>query len=113
MPTFSGTPDVDIMPRRLLDRKKAEDLSAIIREAEEVEDVLTKNLPYRGGGHLVGRLIVVLKPGTDPESMVRRLKPVMDQTMPFGYDVRFGRFVKPKPTLKDYITGKAPKEKKD
>jgi len=113
LPAFTGTPDIDILPRRLMDRKKAEDLSAIIREMEGVEDVLTKNYLYRGGGHVVGRLIVVLKPGADYEAVVRGLKPVMGQTMPFGYDVRFGRFVKPKPTLKDYLAGKQLPEKKD
>jgi methyl coenzyme M reductase subunit D len=113
LPTFTGTPDIDILPRRLMDRKKAEDFSAIIREMDQVEDVLTKNYPYRGGGHIIGRFIVVLKPGADHESVVRGLKPVMDQIMPFGYDVRFGRFVKPKPTLKDYMTGKKLPEKKD
>jgi methyl coenzyme M reductase subunit D len=113
LPTFTGTPDIDILPRRLMDRKKAEDFSAIIREMEDVEEVLTKNYPYRGGGHVVGRFIVTLKPGADPEVVVSGLKPVMEQAMPFGYDIRLGRFVKPKPTLKDYWAGKRPQEKKD
>lgn len=113
MPTFTGTPDIDILPRRLMDRKKAEDLSAIVREIAEVEEVLTKDYPYRGGDHVVGRLIVVLKPGSDHEAVVDRLKPVLEQVLPFGYDIRFGRFVKPKPTLKDYMTGRQPLEKKD
>ncbi len=113
MPTFTGTPDIDILPRRLMDRKKAEDLSAIVREIGEVEEVLTKDYPYRGGDHVVGRLIVVLKPGSDHEAVVDLLKPVLEQVLPFGYDIRFGRFVKPKPTLKDYMTGRQPLEKKD
>lgn len=113
MPTFTGTPDIDILPRRLIDGKKAEDLATIIREMGEVEEVLTKNYPYRGGGHVVGRLIVVLRPGADHEAVVKELKPVLEQAMSFGYDVRFGRFVKPKPTLKDYMTGRRPIEKKD
>jgi len=106
-------PDIDIMPRRLIDPKKAEDLSAIVRELDQVDDVLTKNYTYRGGGHLVGRFVVILKPGADHEAVVRELKPVLDQMMPFGYDIRFGRFVKPKPTLKDYLAGRAGPEKKD
>jgi methyl coenzyme M reductase subunit D len=113
LPTFTGTPDIDILPRRLIDRKRAEDLSTIIRDMEEVEEVLTKNYPYRGGGHVVGRLIVVLRPGADHEAVVSRLKPVIEQSMPFGYDIRFGRFVKPKPTLKDYMKGRRTPEKKD
>ena len=108
MQSFTGTPDIDILPRRLMDRKKADDFAAIIKEMGQVEDVFTKNIPFRGGGHIVGRFVVILKPGADPEAVVCELKPVMEQTMPYGYDVRFGRFVKPKPTLKDYLTGKQP-----
>jgi methyl coenzyme M reductase subunit D len=113
MQTYTGTPDIDILPRRLMGRKKAEDFTIIIKEMDQVEDVFTKNIPFKGGGHIVGRFIVILKPGADPEAFVRELKPVMEQTMPFGYEIRLGRFVKPKPTVKDYLTGKMPPEKKD
>lgn len=113
MQSFTGTPDIDIMPKRLMNRKKAEDLCAIIREMEQVEEVHTKNFPFKGGGYVVGRFILVLKPGTDHEATVRELKPVMEQTMPYGFEIRFGRFVKPKPTVKDYLTGKQKLEKKD
>jgi hypothetical protein len=113
MQTYTGTPDIDIMPKRLMERKKAEDFSAIVREIPQVEEVHTKNFPFRGGGYCVGRFIVILKSGADHEAIVRELKPVMEQIMPFGYEVRFGRFVKPKPTLKDYLTGKEYPRKKD
>jgi hypothetical protein len=42
MQTFTGTPEIDILPRRLMDRKKAEDFSAIIKEMGQVEDVLDR-----------------------------------------------------------------------
>lgn len=113
MQSFTGTPDIDILPKRLMDRKKADDFTTIIKEIDQVEEVFTKNFPFKGGGHIVGRFILILKPGADPEAVVRELKPVMEQTMPYGYDVHFGRFVKPKPTVKDYLTGKQPAEKKD
>lgn len=113
MQHYTGTPDIDILPRRLMNRKKAEDLCAIAREMEQVEEVHTKNIPFKGGGYLVGRLILILKPGADHEAVVRDLRPVLDQLMPYGYDIRFGRFVKPKPTVKDYLLGRQPPQKKD
>jgi methyl coenzyme M reductase subunit D len=103
MPDYSGTPDIDIMPRRLMEQKKSDDFVRIVKEMEEVSDVGVKTHNWRGGGFLAGRFIVLLKEGIDAEAVTAKLKPVMDQMMPYGYDVRYGRFTKPRPTVKDYI----------
>lgn len=97
--------EIEVMPRRLMSDKKAKDLAAIIRDTDGVEEVLTHGPRYSGGGQLTGRFIIVVKPGSSPEDVISRLKPVCDQSMPYGYDVRIGQFTKPKPTVKDYLRG--------
>lgn len=103
MPDYSGTPDIDIMPRRLMEQKKSDEFVQIIKDMNEVSDVGVKTHNWRGGGYLAGRFIIILKKGTDAETVAAKLKPIMDQMMPYGYDVHYGRFTKPRPTVKDYI----------
>ncbi|MBC7120234.1 MAG: hypothetical protein H5T33_01440 [Candidatus Methanosuratus sp.] len=97
--------EIEVMPRRLMSDKKAKDLAAIMRDTEGVEEVLTQGPRYSGGGSLTGRFIIVVKAGFSPEEIIAKLRPVCDQTMPYGYDMRIGQFTKPKPTVKDYIRG--------
>jgi methyl coenzyme M reductase subunit D len=105
MPNFSGTPDIEIMPERLMNREKADDIIAMIRNIDHVSDVDTRKHKYVGGGYLVGRFIVMLKEGADVEKVIEKLRPVCSQMMPYGYRIRVGRFVKPRPTVSDYLRG--------
>ncbi|MCQ8891931.1 MAG: hypothetical protein NQU41_00950 [Candidatus Methanosuratincola sp.] len=97
--------EIEVMPRRLMSDKKAMDLAAIMRDTEGVEEVLTHGPRFSGGGRLTGRFIIVVKSGFTPEDVIAKLKPVCDQSMPYGYDVRVGQFTKPRPTVKDYLRG--------
>jgi len=97
--------EIEVMPRRLIGDKKAKDLVAIMRDTEGVEEVLTHGPSFSGGGRLTGRFIIVVKAGFTPEEIIEKIRPVCEQTMPYGYDVRVGQFTKPKPTVKDYLRG--------
>lgn len=97
--------EIEVMPRRLMGSKKSTDLAAIMRETEGVEEVLTHGPKYSGGGAMTGRFILVLKEGYNPEEIIERIRPVCEQTMPYGYDIRVGQFTKPRPTVKDYLRG--------
>jgi methyl coenzyme M reductase subunit D len=105
MPAFTGKPDIEIMPERLMDRKKADDFIAIIKEMDHVSDVEIRKHKFVGGGYLVGRFIVILKEDADVEEVIEKLRPVCNQMTPHGYYVRVGRFVKPRPTVSDYLRG--------
>ena len=96
--------DLYIMPKRLMDAKKGQELVAIIKEMKEVLNVEIAKMSYSGGGYLVGRFILTLKDGANSESIMAQLKPVLDQMMPYGYDWDRGVFIKPKKTVKDYLT---------
>jgi len=95
--------DINIIPRRLMDSKKAEELVALIKGTDGVAEVEIVKKNYRGGGFLAGRFIIVLSEGIAPEDMTEKLRPVFAQMMPFGYDVNLGVFIKPRATVKDYI----------
>ncbi|MDI9644021.1 MAG: methyl-coenzyme M reductase operon protein D [Candidatus Verstraetearchaeota archaeon] len=97
--------EIEVMPRRLMSSKKATDLSAIMRETDGVEEVLTHTIKYSGGGAVTGRFILVLKEGFKPEDVIEKIRPVCEQSMPYGYDIRVGQFTKPRPTVKDYLRG--------
>lgn len=102
--------DLLLTPRRLMDPKKADELIAIISEMDMVQTVEKVTQNYRGGGYLVGRLIIVLKEGAVPGEIVKKLKPVMDQMMPYGYDIDAGVHVKPRRTVSDYLREAAEKK---
>jgi methyl coenzyme M reductase subunit D len=105
MPNFSGTPDIEIMPERLMDKKKADDLIVIMKDINHVLDVETRKHKFVGGGFLVGRFIVILKESADVEEVIETLRRICSQTLPLGYNIRVGRFVKPRPTVSDYLRG--------
>jgi methyl coenzyme M reductase subunit D len=105
MPTFTGKPDIEIMPERLMEKKKADELIAIIKGINYVSDVDTRKHKFVGGGYLVGRFVVILSEEAEVEEVIEKLRSICDKTMPHGYYVRVGRFVKPRPTVSDYLRG--------
>jgi len=86
-----------------MDPKKGEELVAIIKEMKEVANVEIAKMGYSGGGYLVGRFILTLNEGVQSDDVIAKLKPVLDQMMPYGYDTGFGVFIKPRKTVKDYL----------
>jgi methyl coenzyme M reductase subunit D len=105
--------DIEIIPRRLMDAKKADELVAIIKEIPQVETVEKVTHNYRGGGFLVGRFIVIISENAVPEVIIEKMEPVLNQMMPYGYDTAVGVFVKPWKTVKDYIKEASKKNKDD
>jgi methyl coenzyme M reductase subunit D len=102
-------PEIEIMPKRLMPEKKAEDVIQLVKGVEGVSDVLVQTYNYHGGGLIVGRFIVRVISKSKVDEILNKLKPLLEQTMPFGYDVRIGRFTKTKPSLKDLVSGKTPR----
>jgi methyl coenzyme M reductase subunit D len=102
MSDLSGN-DLYILPRRLMDPKKAQELIAIIKEMKEVINVEIVKMSYSGGGYVVGRFILSLKGDADADKIMAQLKPILDQMMPYGYDADRGVFIKPRKTVKDYL----------
>ena len=99
--------EIEIMPRRLMPEKKAEDLMQLMKGVEYVTHVLIHSISYKGDEQAIGRFFIRITEKSKADYVLNKLKPICEQSMPFGYDVRVGRFTKTKPTLKDYVTGKA------
>ncbi|MGC8935824.1 MAG: methyl-coenzyme M reductase operon protein D [Candidatus Methanomethylicaceae archaeon] len=99
-------PEIEILPRRLMPSKKAEDFASLLKDTGMISEVLFQRHNYSGGGYMVGRFVLILGVST-PEAVIEKIKPLCEQVMPYGYDIRIGRFIKPRPTVKDYLTGRA------
>jgi len=98
--------EIDLMPRRLMNFKQGEPLVRALDADDRVAEVLIHGPKYHDGKQVIGRFIIRLTPGTAPDEVLEAFKTMFESTMPFGYDVRIGRFTKPKPTVKDYLSGK-------
>ncbi len=98
-------PEIEILPRRLMPSKKAEDFAALLKDTGMISEVLFQRHNYSGGGYMVGRFILLLSEHS-PETVIGKIKPLCEQVMPYGYDIRVGRFTKPRPTVKDYLAGR-------
>ncbi|MEM2128291.1 MAG: methyl-coenzyme M reductase operon protein D [Candidatus Methanomethylicaceae archaeon] len=98
-------PEIEILPRRLMPSKKAEDFAALLKYTGMVSEVLFQRHNYSGGGYMVGRFILLISENS-PETVIGKIKPLCEQVMPYGYDIRVGRFTKPRPTVKDYLAGR-------
>jgi methyl coenzyme M reductase subunit D len=98
-------PEIEILPRRLMSSKKAEDFAALLKDTGMISEVLLQRHNYSGGGYMVGRFILLLSEFS-PEAVIEKIRPLCEQVMPYGYDIRVGRFTKPKPTVKDYLRGR-------
>lgn len=106
MPDKTEARELQIFPRRLMDSKKADDFVALLKEMPEVEEVFIHGPSYKGGGHIVGSVIIRVHPGVSISETTERIKPICEQYMQFGFDLRAGQFTKTRPTVKDYVTGK-------
>ncbi len=101
-------PEIEIMPRRLMPSKKAEDFANLLKDIGMILEVLFQKHYYSGGGYMVGRLVLIIG-AAPPTEVIEKIRPLCEQVMPYGYDIRIGRFTKPKPTVKDYLMGRAKK----
>jgi methyl coenzyme M reductase subunit D len=105
MSDFSRTPEIEIMPQRLMEKNKADDVVVMIKNINQILDVETRKHKFVGGGFLVGRFILVLKEGVNVEEVIVAVRHICDQKLSYGYNIRVGRFIKPRPTVSDYIRG--------
>ena len=108
MSSVDVQPEIEILPKRLMPENKAEDVIQLIKGVEGVSDVLVQTRNYRDGSLVVGRFIVRVINKGKVDEVLNKLKPLFEQTMSFGYDVRIGRFTKTRPSLKDLVSGKTP-----
>ncbi len=104
--TSQELPEIEVMPRRLMSAKRGEPLLSALNGDDRIVEVLTHGPKYHDGKHVIGRFIIRLIPDSAPGEVIEALKPIFESAMPHGYDVRIGRFTKPKPTVKDYLSGR-------
>lgn len=106
MSATSELNEIEIMPRRLMNAKNGEALISVLSEDKRIIDVLVHGPKYHDGGQVVGRFIIRISPDSVADNILESFKPSFQSAMPYGYDVRIGRFTKPKPTVKDYLSGR-------
>jgi methyl-coenzyme M reductase subunit D len=98
-------PEIEIMPRRLMPKSKAEEFVNLIKNTGLVKEVLIYKQKYSDGkSYLANRFILIININS-PEEVIEKIKPICNQMMPYGYDIRIGRFIKLRPTVSDYIRG--------
>lgn len=96
--------EIEIMPRRLMSMDKAEEFVNLIKSTGLINEVLLYKHKYYDGRYLVGRFILLINRVT-PEEVIEKITPICEQMMPYGFDIRIGKFTKPRPTVSDYIRG--------
>lgn len=96
--------EIEIMPRRLMSMDKAEDFINLIKSTGLISEVLLHRHRYYDGRYLVGRFVLLID-RTAPEEVIEKITPICEQMMPYGFDIRIGKFTKPRPTVSDYIRG--------
>ncbi|MCS7140309.1 MAG: methyl-coenzyme M reductase operon protein D [Candidatus Nezhaarchaeota archaeon] len=96
---------IEIFPSRILGEETTKKLTKKISSIEGVLQAIPHVLRYVDGGTVTTRIIVTLD-GTIPvDKVFKKIDEVCKQILPFGYTMRRGVFIKPRPTVSDYLRG--------
>lgn len=95
--------EIEVMPRRLMSMDKAREFVELVKSTGSIIEVLLHKHKYYDGRYLVGRFILLID--GSPEEIIEKITPICKQMMPYGFDIRVGKFTKPRPTVSDYIRG--------
>lgn len=95
--------EIELMPRRLMSMNRADELISMLKATGLVNEVLVQKHKYYDGKYLVGRFILLIN--GPPNEVISKITPICEKMMPYGYDIRVGKFIKPRPTVSDYIRG--------
>ncbi|RLF08181.1 MAG: hypothetical protein DRJ60_00985 [Thermoprotei archaeon] len=94
---------IEVFPYRILSEKTTEKLLKKISKIEGVLQAIPQVLRYEDGETVTKRIIVALD-GTAPiEKVLKKIDEVCKDLLPFGYMLRTGVFIKPRPTVSDYL----------
>lgn len=106
MSATSELNEIEIMPRRLMNAKNGEAFISALSDDKRIIEVLVHGPKYHDGRQAIGRFIIRISPDSEADKILDSLKPTLESAMPYGFDVRIGRFTKNKPTVKDYLSGR-------
>ncbi|MCS7097956.1 MAG: methyl-coenzyme M reductase operon protein D [Candidatus Methanomethyliaceae archaeon] len=93
--------EIELMPRRLMSMDRADELVNMLKATGLISEVLLQKHKYYDGKYLVGRFILLIN--NPPNEVISKIAPICEKMMPYGYDIRVGKFTKPRPTVSDYI----------
>lgn len=98
---------IEVFPYRVLSEGTTKKLLRRISKIEGVLDAIPQVLKYEDGETITKRIIVALN-GTSPiEVVFKKIDDICKELLPFGYMLRSGVFIKPRPTVSDYLRGQA------
>ena len=98
---------IEVFPYRILSEKTTEKLIKKISSIEGVLEAIPQVLRYEDGETVTKRVIVALD-GTVPiDKVLKKVDEVCKKLIPFGYMLRTGVFIKPRPTVSDYLRSQA------
>lgn len=98
---------IEVFPYRVLSEETTKKLLRRISKVEGVLQVIPQVLRYEDGEEVTKRIIVALD-GTSPvEKVFKKIDDICRELLPFGYMLRTGVFIKPRPTVSDYLRAQA------
>ncbi|MDH5815501.1 MAG: methyl-coenzyme M reductase operon protein D [Candidatus Nezhaarchaeota archaeon] len=96
---------IEVFPYRVLSERTTKKLLRRISKIKGVLEAIPHVLRYEDGETVTKRIIVALN-GTSPiEEVFKKIDDVCKELLPFGYMIRSGVFIKPRPTVSDYLRG--------
>lgn len=102
-------PEIQIFPMRLLSEKTALPLIDRINNIESVTKVEYKGFNSQDREDFrIGWIWVELS--SEDEAAVEAIKGICTEHLPFGYDIKIGRFTKYRATTSDYLRGHVKEE---
>ena len=100
----SLTSEIEIFPHRLLSKNTTRKLVKFLGSIPNVTDVLLDSIGYQDGSDsLTKRIIVRVKRASKIDVTLLDIDSLCKNLIPFGHDIRVGRFTKPRPTVSDYL----------
>ncbi|MHC1599082.1 MAG: methyl-coenzyme M reductase operon protein D [Candidatus Methanofastidiosia archaeon] len=97
-------PEVQIFPLRLLSEERAKNLLDTLSKVDGVTKMEYKGFNSKDKEDFrVGWIWIEME--SDEESIIDGIKEICNEILPFGYDIKTGRFTKYKATTADYLRG--------
>lgn len=94
---------IEVFPYRVLSERTTKKLLTRIRRIEGVLDAIPQVLKYDDGETITKRIIVALDGSSPIDAVFKKIDEICKELLPFGYMLRTGVFIKPRPTVSDYL----------
>ncbi|MDI9620173.1 MAG: methyl-coenzyme M reductase operon protein D [Candidatus Nezhaarchaeota archaeon] len=99
---------IEIFPYRILSERTTEVLLKKISKLDGIVEAIPQVLRYEDGETVTKRIIVALNGTVPTDKVLNKLDEICKNMLPFGYMLRTGVFIKPRPTVSDYLRGYPP-----